>query len=312
MEPTDMESIAGRLSTVADLYFPGSIHQHPPPSPSRLKPLLLDLLRRDPSLFLERYGSHLTPDELLPFRSLPHRSYELTFHLSRLEGRGSPSSATVKNRRRAWIAEREREGEYFSEEAMREREPWMHYDMVGRFQDPAGRGMPRPGERWSETLMRRWEEAELVERIRGEQERLGIERKDWVGAKVVEEEEEDEEEMEEIETSSNEEKEEMETEKVEEEEDDPALPKENGDNEPIDGAHGTGTVTVMKPFKPLISEEEMQDQLDQFTHIMQQKFLAGEDTEHLDYSKIDNDERLDDHWLKEANLDAEEKYFDED
>lgn len=51
--------------------------------------------------------------------------------------------------------------------------------------------------------------------------------------------------------------------------------------------------------------------MEQFTYIMQQKFLAGEDHQHLDYSKIDQDETLDDHWMKEVNHDAEEKYFDD-
>ena len=60
------------------------------------------------------------------------------------------------------------------------------------------------------------------------------------------------------------------------------------------------------------SADEMQDRMDQFTYIMQEKFLSGEDQEHLDYSKIDDDETLDDHWLREANHDAEEKYFAED
>lgn len=45
---------------------------------------------------------------------------------------------------------------------------------------------------------------------------------------------------------------------------------------------------------------------------MHEKFLLGDDHEHIDYSKIDNDETLDDHWLRQANDDAEEKYFDED
>lgn len=61
-----------------------------------------------------------------------------------------------------------------------------------------------------------------------------------------------------------------------------------------------------------LSAEELQDRLNQFTYIMQQKFLLGEDQEHLDYSKIDNDETLDDHWQREANIDAEEKYFADD
>ena len=61
-----------------------------------------------------------------------------------------------------------------------------------------------------------------------------------------------------------------------------------------------------------LSFEEMQDQLEQFTYVMQQKFLSGEDTEHMDYSQIDNDEMLDDHWSREANYDAEENFFEED
>lgn len=59
------------------------------------------------------------------------------------------------------------------------------------------------------------------------------------------------------------------------------------------------------------SVEEMQDRMEQFMHIMQQKFLSGDDHQHLDYSKIDEDVTLDDHWIKEANQDAEEKYFDD-
>lgn len=58
-----------------------------------------------------------------------------------------------------------------------------------------------------------------------------------------------------------------------------------------------------------LSAEEMQDRMDQFTTVMQQKFLAGEDHEYFDYSSIDEDVTLDDHWMREANEDAEEKYF---
>lgn len=68
----------------------------------------------------------------------------------------------------------------------------------------------------------------------------------------------------------------------------------------------------MEQHEEAPSAEEMQDRMDQFTHIMHQKFLSGEDHEHLDYSKIDDDETLDDHWLREANHDAEEKYFADD
>ena len=69
------------------------------------------------------------------------------------------------------------------------------------------------------------------------------------------------------------------------------------------------STTETLPEGETLSPEEMQDRMDQFTHIMQQKFLSGEDHQHLDYSKIDEDETLDDHWQREANHDAEDRYF---
>ena len=47
------------------------------------------------------------------------------------------------------------------------------------------------------------------------------------------------------------------------------------------------------------------------TDVREQKFLSREGTEHMDYSSIDNDEMLDDHWSREANYKVE-KYFEED
>lgn len=72
-----------------------------------------------------------------------------------------------------------------------------------------------------------------------------------------------------------------------------------------------GPTTARLTEGPSLSAEEMEDRMDQFTHVMQQKFLSGDDHQHLDYSKIDEDESLDDHWMREANQDAEEKYFDD-
>ncbi|VAI69738.1 unnamed protein product [Triticum turgidum subsp. durum] len=65
------------------------------------------------------------------------------------------------------------------------------------------------------------------------------------------------------------------------------------------------TITVVAPTR-------LQPPLEQFTSVMQEKFLSGQDSEHMDYPQIDNDEMLDDHWSREANYDAEDKYFNED
>ncbi|KAJ4776669.1 Coiled-coil domain-containing protein 97 [Rhynchospora pubera] len=303
MERLAMEAIAERLASVEGLYFPGAIRQETPFDDSRRKSVLLDLLLRDASIFLERYGSVLTSEELRQFEPLC-TDYEVGWHLKRLRkpvDLPQVISATVKNRRRAYMEKLLLEGEYFSEEAMREREPYLHHEYVGRWQDPSGRMMSRPGEKWSETLLRRCDEVVLVGKIRGEQMRRGVDRKEWVGVN----EEEEEEEEEEGEEEEEEEEEEENGEKMEEDKSKETnlLPDKDPAAQPSMECSTTGQA---------ISEEELQDHLEQFTQIMQQKFLAGEDTEHLDYLKIDNDERLDDHWTREANYDAEEKYFEED
>ncbi|KAL9249864.1 hypothetical protein AKJ16_DCAP06216 [Drosera capensis] len=193
---------------------------------------------------------------------------------------------------------------------MREREPYSHHEYVGKFQDAAARGMARPGERWSETLLRRAEEAVLIAKIRREQMRLGVDESEWVGNErpMVEEEEEEEEGK----------KQDDEGKMMDSKADNDTNPVScsskilSADQEGSKDDSNTNTTTAEHVWWQELSEAEMQDQIDQFTYIMQQKFLSGEDREHLDYSKIDEDEALDDHWIKEANYDAEEKYFSED
>lgn len=163
----------------------------------------------------ERYGTHLTSDELQQFDALKD-DYEVNWHINQLRSAMTPSSEevrsrsiTVKNRRRAYMSKLISDGEYFSEDAMREREPYLHHEYLGRFQDPFGRSMARPGEKWSETLMRRSDEAFLVAEIRREQQRLGVAERDWVGNEINRQQEEE----------TGEEEEETEDEEEEEEED---------------------------------------------------------------------------------------------
>uniref|UniRef100_A0A0D9WLK8 CCD97-like C-terminal domain-containing protein n=1 Tax=Leersia perrieri TaxID=77586 RepID=A0A0D9WLK8_9ORYZ len=308
MDATAMDGIAGRLAGVDGLYYPSTfLLTTPPPTAADRKATLLALLARDAPLFLERYGESLTPSELAAFDPLA-ADYEVGWHLRRLRSAASPPGASrVRNRRRAYLDRLVREGDYFSEEAMREREPYLHHEYLGRFQDPIGRAMARPGERWSETLMRRAEEAVIVEKIRGEQIRRGVDPSEWVGGGVEEAMEEQEEEEEEEESEEEESMEMGEKgREVENSSENPSATEVVESNITRDEGSTAGT------SKQTLSAEEMEDQLEQFTSLMQQKFLSGEDSEHMDYSQIDNDEMLDDHWSKEANYDAEEKYFEED
>lgn len=51
---------------------------------------------------------------------------------------------------------------------------------------------------------------------------------------------------------------------------------------------------------------------EEFLALMQQRFLNGDDHEHIDYHAIDKNATLDDDWAAEAEGDAQEKYFDAD
>ncbi|CAN1839449.1 Coiled-coil domain-containing protein 97, partial [Linum perenne] len=277
-----MGTITARLSSVENLYFPRSL-QPDAADPSHRKSLLLDLLSRDPAVFLERYGGQLTANELHEFDTLGD-DYEIKWHLKNIRSKLSPTdedlrskSVAAKNRRHAYLNKLIGDGNYFSEDAMRHREPYLHHEFVGKFQDQSARSMAKPGERWSETLIRRAEEAILVSRIREEQQRLGVSESEWVGHGESQQQEEEEEEEEE---------------EDEEEEDDEA--KKAQDKEET------------------VSAEEMEDRMDQFTAIMHQKFLSGEEDQNFDYAKIDEDETLDDHWFENITRDAEDKYFAED
>ncbi|KAJ6394189.1 hypothetical protein OIU77_023420 [Salix suchowensis] len=301
-----MESMTERLSSLENLYFPRALQSHAT-NPSQRKSLLLDLLSRDAAVFLERYGAQLNSEELREFDTLNY-DYEINWHLKNLRTKISPTSeelrsrsVTVKNRRLAYLDKLVLDGKYFSEDSMREREPYLHHEFVGKFQDPSARGMARPGERWSETLMRRCEEAILVSKIREEQQRLGVDEMEWVGNERNQQQQEEE----------------------EEEEEDEEQDVEEGNEEAKKVNGGVSSTEISEDSKltqsskaehneaATLSAEEMGDMMGQLTNIMHQKFLAGEDHQHLDYSKIDDDETLDDHWLREANHDAEDKYFAE-
>ncbi|KAK4400463.1 hypothetical protein Sango_1152400 [Sesamum angolense] len=326
------ESITERLSLMEDLYFPLKVQPSAAANPSHRKSLLLDLLSTDAAVFLERYGSKLSLEELNQFDVLKD-DYEINWHLNHLRSVINPTVeerksklAKIKNRRLAYMDKLMLDGHYFSEDAMREREPYLHHEYVGKFQDPSGRSMARPGERWSETLMRRSEEAILVEKIRGEQQRLGVAQSDWVCNESERQEEERKRRRRRRRRRRKKKKRRRKMKvkhriqwrsrqrKLWKAEHLAFLLEAPGLFEVQQDEHGGNNqqFTAVEPSgHDSLSSEEMQDRMDQFMYIMQQKFLSGEDHQHLDYSKIDEDETLDDHWMKEANQDAEEKYFDD-
>lgn len=305
-----MDKISERLSNLADLHLPYAMRtREEPVSPLEVKDLLAALLSRDPAIFLERYGSKLKTEELQEFEVLKD-DYAVNWHLRHLKSILNPTieekrlhAVTAKNRRLAYMERLIHDGQYFSEDAMRERAPLLHHEYVGRFQDPNSRGFSRPGERWSETLMRQSEEARIVQQIKEEQERLGIEEEETDEEEEGGNEEEEEEEEEEDDSTSNEEM---------TKNDKHANGDENGAVHQENMSPSERLVSDARHSKKTISDEEVEMKMEHFTRIMQEKFLSGDDTEHVDYAYIDNNVSLDDHWLREITQDAEEKYFEDD
>jgi hypothetical protein len=103
---------------------------------------------------LQRYGLLLSGEELSSFQPLRSSHYEVDFYLKQAEAalqqqqqqqHEAPQqqqaqgqarlqrqlSSTVKNRRLAYMRRLEQQGEYFSEQTMRERQPLVWQDCIG-------------------------------------------------------------------------------------------------------------------------------------------------------------------------------------
>eukprot|EP00245_Coleochaete_scutata_P005521 TRINITY_DN19157_c0_g1_i1.p1 TRINITY_DN19157_c0_g1~~TRINITY_DN19157_c0_g1_i1.p1 ORF type:complete len:539 (-),score=131.36 TRINITY_DN19157_c0_g1_i1:647-2263(-) len=177
MDESCVRGISSRLSSLADISFPHALEvRGDSVSKDEKEKYLVDLLRRDAAVFLERYGSKLSVTELNGFDPM-REDYEVAWHLKQLkatsvsEGNGRALATMVKNRRLAYMSYLTQETPYFSEDAIRERCPLLHHEYIGRFQDPASRSQARRGETWSETLIRRCRDEDIDHRLASERER---------------------------------------------------------------------------------------------------------------------------------------------
>ncbi|XP_047426927.1 coiled-coil domain-containing protein 97 [Mugil cephalus] len=115
-------------------------------SPDQRREELLVQYQRRPLVFLERYHTHLQPQHLSAFDHVSsdpraqHYSQEVRRQAAggRAGGRawgqaGQADRTRVRNRRYAALRALQKEGQYFSEEQMRTREPLLYENYIGRF-----------------------------------------------------------------------------------------------------------------------------------------------------------------------------------
>ena len=217
-----------------------------------------ELIVTKPGVFLSRYGKYLSEQHLEYFENLQTSDYELEFHLKEARQHHCKfvKQNKVKNRRYAALKTMiENNDDYFSESAMKARNPLLHEQLVGRFMTEEEKELEARPDMTNCSLTQ----------IILEHMDLNKERDDKKKMK-------EEEDIEEFDTD------EEETEDDNEEE-------------------GLGRIDGGRDFLK-----------QQFVKSAYQCFLEGKDKE-FDYSKVDNDESLDD--IEMETRDAEERYFDE-
>eukprot|EP00899_Mesostigma_viride_P023070 jgi/Mesvir1/3948/Mv22708-RA.1 len=172
------------------------------------------------------------------------------------------------------------EGSYFSEESMRERNPLLFQEAVGKVIEE------RPPTCLSEAILHRYAEDRLAQRVQ-EAERHR-------------------------EMTTPEEEEEEEEEETEEERGDRDGIEGHGRGEGCarDVDQGGGVTGDGDETADMCPEERAALTAD-FRRLMQERFLDGKD-EDADYKTIDNDEALDADWIALEGQDAEDSYFDQD
>lgn len=157
---------------------------------------LLQQYSSRPLVFLEKYHNCMKPEHLAAFADVA--SDPRTQHYSEVVQRrasGCPNKTRVKNHRYAALRALQRDGDYFSEEQMRRREPLLYEQYVGQYltdeevlersQEAMTEGAPEGSGGLAHLLLNSYQERLLQNRMQEEQERED-------GAQEEEEEEEEE------------------------------------------------------------------------------------------------------------------------
>ncbi|XP_059414336.1 coiled-coil domain-containing protein 97 isoform X2 [Carassius carassius] len=98
------------------------------------KELLMDQYRSKPLVFLERYQAHLKPEHMEAFSKLSS-DCRAQYYCKEIQRRASSTAdrKRVRNHRYAALCALQKEGQYFSEEQMRVRDPLLYEQYIGQY-----------------------------------------------------------------------------------------------------------------------------------------------------------------------------------
>lgn len=324
-EVPDPERFLDTLAQIDDLRVPSSVARAGGGVGfAGRRAYLSDLFSRDPAVFLERHGDAVAVEHLALFDHL-RENYEVDFHLRRLAASASPSErrGVARNRRFAHLATLEREG-YFTEDAMRRREPLLFDTYVGAPRPTAPPGGPDDDPSTSHAVS-----LSLLEREddRNAAERLAAARARGRARAVDEETDDDEAETREVDDVRRD---------VDSFADSFAsgvvVPRGRGSRATPEELRraavegwGGGPRRADRSNANANANEEGRDRsnsnanananvsrdarVEEFRRMMRERYVDGADGD-AEYRRVDADASLDDAWTREAERDAEDAYFD--
>eukprot|EP00123_Amoebidium_parasiticum_P021772 comp7346_c0_seq1/m.3046 comp7346_c0_seq1/g.3046 ORF comp7346_c0_seq1/g.3046 comp7346_c0_seq1/m.3046 type:complete len:281 (-) comp7346_c0_seq1:411-1253(-) len=280
MDPERKRTILERLAHRRDVFVKSTQRGEADPTHEEKVAQLEELLDRRPGLFLQRFGGFLQFDDLESFRPL-EGDEEVRYALFDLQRQLDPrtSKTRAKNRRLIHMQRLIREGSYFSDAAMKERNPQLFDEMIGRNLNEKERLDLSNAEARRNGL---GEGSTLTQFLLGEHDRA-----------CLRQQQEDEFE-EEFDTDSDEYEDQM---------------KEGDMNEEPRNRKPPADEDLGEEEPPPVSDEVKAEMRSEFERFMKEEFLSGRD-KGFDYRAVDDDWTLDD--SEEANRDAEDRYFDED
>eukprot|EP00045_Choanoeca_perplexa_P015658 m.200089 g.200089 ORF g.200089 m.200089 type:complete len:287 (-) comp17049_c0_seq6:3015-3875(-) len=243
--------------------------------------VLVQLASSQPARFLARYGPYLEMRELDVFQTIDDDDIQYTLY--KLRSSLKYQSARVKNRRFAKMQQLMKETDYFNNEEMKLRAPWLYDSMVGKYVTDSN-----IEERVDAMAKGTWAE-QLISQLNGQHAsfRLNCEVEHAKATRPEMEDEDEEATMAEVEPVALD-----------------AAPTDD------DITFGDEDMETRELRRTALPEEERLRLQTEFERMMQERFLAGLDSEFVDYATIDTDETLDD--LKTLTRDAEEAWFDAD
>lgn len=133
----DERMIREKLLTAAitsNCHFKNQQRGDPELSVDEKRRIAEDLLTKNPSEFLKRFGSRLSAEDLKYF-DRADKDYRVTFQINEVKRLQNQhlSHVRVRNRRYSAMKKLLAQGQYFSEESMKNRDPFLYERMVGKY-----------------------------------------------------------------------------------------------------------------------------------------------------------------------------------